>query len=110
MLLDIIADLNNDFGPVLDIIATIIKIICIIVPIILVILCSIDFAKAVISQDNDALKKAMSSSLKRLIAGVIIFFLPFVVSFVMELVGGSDYEGAKVEGTYNLVEKSNQYS
>lgn len=112
MLLDIFADLKGDFGPVLDIIGTIIEIICLVVPIILVIICSIDFAKAVISQDNDALKKAMSKSFKRLIAGVIIFLLPFVVSFIMKIVGGSDYEDPKikVKGTFNIIEKSSQYS
>ncbi len=110
MLLGIISDLQGDFGGVLDIIELIIKLISIIVPIILVIICSIDFTKAVISNDADALKIAMSSSLKRLIAGAIIFLLPFVVSFVMEIVGGSEYEDANIEGTFNIVDKNSQYS
>lgn len=110
MLLDIISDLQNDFGGVLDIIEVIIRIICIIVPVVLVIICSIDFAKAVISQDNDALKKALSLSFKRLLAGVIIFLLPFVISFIMQLVGGGDYERAGVNGTFNIVEQDSQYS
>ncbi|MGE5455778.1 MAG: hypothetical protein ACM3O4_01545 [Ignavibacteriales bacterium] len=110
MLLDIISDLQSDFGGVLDIIEVIIRIICIVVPVILVIICSVDFAKAVTSQDNEALKKAMNTSFKRLIAGAIIFLLPFVVSFIMQLVGGSDYERAGVDGTFNIVEQDSQYS
>jgi hypothetical protein len=110
MLLSIIGDLQEDFGPVLDIIETIIRIICIVVPIVLVIICSIDFTKAVIAHDEDAMKKAMNASIKKLIAGAIIFLLPFVVSFVMEIVGGEDYKDADVEGTFNIIEQDNQYS
>jgi hypothetical protein len=110
MVLNIVSDLQSDFGGVLDIIEVIIKLICVVVPIILVVICSIDFAKAVISHDDDALKKALTASFKRLIAGVIIFMLPYIVSFVMGIVGGSDYEDAKIEGTYEEVKEKEEDS
>ena len=46
-----------------------------------------DFVKAIVSDDKDALKKAGITSFKRFIYCVIIFFLPILVNFLMELFG-----------------------
>lgn len=61
------------------------------VPIILIIMCTIDFAKAVINNDKDALAKATSNVVKRCIVAVAIFFLPFIIIYVMKnaSVGGT---------------------
>ncbi|MDD2377244.1 MAG: hypothetical protein PHD10_01630 [Bacilli bacterium] len=107
MIIDIITDIKEDFGPVLDILGSAIRIICIVVPIVLVIMCSVDFVKAITSNDDGALKKAFNSSIKRLIAGVLIFLMPYIVSFVMSLVDGSEYEDADVEGTYHPIIETN---
>lgn len=58
-----------------------------IVPIILVLFGSMDFGKAVIANDPDALKKAASSFLKRAVAAVIIFFLPTIIRYLLTLPG-----------------------
>lgn len=47
----------------------------------------IDFLKAVTSQDQDLLKKAISTSVKRLVYAIIIFFLPIVINFILGLIG-----------------------
>ena len=57
------------------------------VPVILIIIGSIDFVKAVISQKDDEMKKAQNMFIKRLIVGVIIFFVPPIVNFVIGLTG-----------------------
>ena len=44
-----------------------------------------DFAKAIISNDKDALKKASTKTLKRFIYCVILFFLPIVIDFALDL-------------------------
>ena len=46
-----------------------------------------DFVKAIVSDDKDALKKAGTTSIKRFIYCVIIFFLPIIVNFLMNLFG-----------------------
>lgn len=59
----------------------------IVIPIILIILGMIDLGKAVISSDDKAVSKAAKSLLMRIIAAVVIFFIPTVISFVFSLVG-----------------------
>ena len=54
------------------------------VPILLVILGSLDFGKAVIADDQKALSKAWSSFIKRLIAAIAIFFAPYIIMFLIE--------------------------
>ena len=62
----------------------------IIAPIILIILTSIDFGQAVISQDQDAMKKATSKVVKRFIAAIALFFIPTLVKVIMGWAGFFD--------------------
>lgn len=57
----------------------------IIVPILLILLGTLDFAKAVISSKEDQMKKAQSTFVKRVIAAVAIFFVPALVDLIMQL-------------------------
>ena len=53
----------------------------------LLILSTVDFIKALVSNDKDAIKKATMTTAKRFIFVVILFFLPIVVDFIMRLFG-----------------------
>ena len=55
--------------------------------VILLVFTVLDFAKAIVSSDNDALKKALKKAIKRIIICVVIFFLPILIEFVLELLG-----------------------
>ena len=57
----------------------------IIVPILLILLGSLDFAKAVTAGKEDEMKKAQTTFVKRLIAGVAVFFAPVIVGLIMQL-------------------------
>lgn len=57
----------------------------IIVPILIILLGTIDFAKAVIAGKEDNMKKAQSTFVKRLVAGVAVFFIPLLVNIIMDL-------------------------
>ena len=57
----------------------------IIAPILLIIFGSMDFGKAVLADDNDALKKAGSNFLKRCIAAVLLFLLPFIIQWLFTI-------------------------
>ncbi len=50
----------------------------------------LDFAKATTSDKDDALKKALQSTIKRIIICIIIFFLPTLINFVLSLLGVVD--------------------
>ena len=59
----------------------------ILAPILLIVFGIIDFGKATITNDNDALKKATTSFIKRAIAAVAIFFLPLIINLLLNLPG-----------------------
>ena len=65
----------------------------IIIPLLLIILGTIDCAKAAISSNDKANQEALSSLIRRIIAAVIIFLIPTIVSFVLSLIDGvSEFE------------------
>lgn len=56
-----------------------------IAPLLVIIFGSLDFGKAVLSSDQDALKKAQGNFIKRCIAAVILFFLPTLIMLILDL-------------------------
>lgn len=71
--------------PFLNILRYVIIIIQFSVPLLLVILGTIDLFKAITGSDNKTEKTAISSFMKRLIYGVVIFLVPFLVRLVLKL-------------------------
>lgn len=69
----------------LDFINMIFRWIQIIAPIIVIVLGGIDFAGAILKDDKDALKKASSKFIKRLIIAVILFFVPLILSWLLNI-------------------------
>ena len=57
----------------------------IIVPILIILLGSIDFARAVVAGKEDEMKKAQTTFIKRLIAGVFVFLVPVLIDVIMWL-------------------------
>lgn len=57
----------------------------IVIPIILIVMGSLDFGKAIMDSNQDAVKKATHMFATRIITGVVIFLLPTVVNFVFGL-------------------------
>ena len=64
----------------------------------------IDFVKAVTSQDNDQLKKATGTTLKRLIACIVIFLLPVLIDLIMVYTNEEALSKCK---TVDIVENNN---
>lgn len=56
-------------------------------PILVIVLSSMDYIKAITSHDAEDLKKANVKFVKRLVIGVIIFLLPFLLDFLFEAFG-----------------------
>lgn len=57
----------------------------IIVPILIILFGTIDFAKAVIAGKEDNMKKAQTDFIKRIAAGVIVFLAPTIIDIIMSL-------------------------
>ena len=53
----------------------------------LLVLVTVDFLKALVQDDKDALKKAGKTALKRFIYCVLLFFVPIIVEIVMKWFG-----------------------
>ena len=64
-----------------------INIIKIVIPIIIVVLAMLDLGKAVMAGEEKEIKEAQKMLLKRLVYGVIIFFVVTIVQVVFNLIG-----------------------
>lgn len=63
------------------------------IPIILIIMGSIDLGKAVLSSDDKAIKAAQGALVKRCIAAVAVFFVVTIVNLIFSLFGNAGIEG-----------------
>jgi hypothetical protein len=80
-----------------QLVGIVINIFKIAIPIIIVLLGMLDLGKAVMASKDDEIKAAQGLLVKRLIYGVVIFFVVTLVQLVFGLVGGnSDATGGRV--------------
>ena len=63
------------------------NIILILVPIAVVVLCTIDMARAVMEQNDKEMKVATTKAVKRIIIGVAIMFIPLLINTVLKIAG-----------------------
>lgn len=70
-----------------------IKVLTIIVPVILILLLSVDIAKAVIAGNDEQIKKAQKLAIKRLIYALLVFFVPIIVNSCFKMLGNRGVEG-----------------
>ena len=85
----------------LQFIGNLVLIFKIVIPIIIILFGMIDFFKAITGAKDEEIKKSARSLLMRVLAGVIIFFIPTIVSTIFSLV--SDF--AKIEGSFDACQK-----
>lgn len=80
---------EDDSSKVLfEIIGSIVTFLKIGVPIILIVMGTIDLGKAVMAADQDKIKAGQRVFFSRLIAALIVFFIIPIVSFVLKLLPG----------------------
>ncbi len=84
---DVTASCEAILGDVLDIIQTIFSYMKLLAPILVIFFGSMDFAKAVVASDDKEMKKATSNFMKRLIAAVLLFFIPWFIELMFSLPG-----------------------
>ena len=86
----------DDLRPVINFLKAILGIIQWGIPILLIVMGSIDLGKAVMASDDKEIKGATSKLVKRAIAAIAVFFIPMLVNILIGMVGDS---GAK-EGDF----------
>lgn len=77
---------------------TIVNIMQVAVPVILVLFGMIDLVKAVSSQKDDDIRKAQGVLIKRLILGVLVYFIVVIVKLLLSAIGGN------TDGIWNCVQ------
>ena len=75
-------------------VTSLLDIVCVIVPIVLLLMLSFDFAVAVLSKEDD-MKKKTSLAVKRVISCAVIFLLPNIITFVLALFSSIGVEYAE---------------
>ena len=80
----------------------------ILIPIMLIIFGSIDLGKAVITSKDDEIKKSIKTLAVRVIAGIIVFFIPTILNLVVKLIDNSDvYNGTFWDCTKCMLDPNN---
>lgn len=98
MLADFCAETKN----VWILIGKVIRIILIVIPIIIVLMGTFDLGKAVMAGEDKEIKEAQKMFIKRLVYGVVIFFIPYLVAGVYSLFDGMSTEGGDTNEGTNL--------
>ena len=79
-----------------------------VVPIILIVLGSIDLVRAIVAGKDEEIKKHQTTLLKRVIAAVIVFLVPLLVTLIMGLLGTDDWkdcwDGARNRTISNIID------
>lgn len=86
---------NSSISSVMMIIGYMLEIVKWLVPLIIIILGMIDFGKAVISSNEDAIKGSTSIFIRRIIAGISIFFIITIVDVFSDILLETDIKTGK---------------
>ncbi len=89
---------THDIWQFVGVFVTIFKIV---IPILLIIFGSIDLGKAVVASDDKAIKGATTTLVKRLIAAIVIFFIPTIVRAVFGLLSNASETMKQAENCIN---------
>jgi len=79
------ADIIGENGELVDVLNMLVTLVKILVPILLIVLGSLDFVKAIFSGDDSNMKKAQNKFIKRLLIGIIFFLAPSLLKFILEI-------------------------
>lgn len=77
-----------------------VKAIQIVVPVLLIIWGMLDFAKAIIGQDEDKIKSAQKVFVKRLIAALVVFLIVTIVQLAIRLAASVGGDGNDAENAW----------
>ena len=95
----ILSDFCKETRDIWLLLGKVIRIILIVIPIIIVLMGTFDLGKAVMAGEDKEIKEAQKMFIKRLVYGVIIFFIPYLVAGVYSLFNGLSTDGGKTDNT-----------
>lgn len=81
----------------------------ILIPIILIVFGTIDLSKAVIASKDDEIKKSVKTLLIRVVAGIIIFFIPTILNMIVKMFNQEDvYSGTFMDCTSCMLDPTQE--
>lgn len=75
---------TEEMQMIIGIVITILDIIKFIVPIVLIIFCTIDIFKIIVSKKEDEIKKLRKDVFMKIVYCIIIYLIPFIVPFILK--------------------------
>ena len=94
---------------IFNVVATIIKGIKIVVPILLIIWGMIDFAKSVIAKKEEDIKKYQKAFVMRLISAALVFLVIIIVQLVVNLLAGVETKSGEDKTTADIWDCSKKF-
>ena len=98
-----ISSICNEMTDVMQIVGYALLIIKIAIPLLIIFYGILDFAKAVIAEKEDEIKKYAKRLIFRIIAGIAIFLIPNIVLWVFSL--NNDYSTQKEKASFEQCEE-----
>jgi len=99
---------SMEMQEILGIIITILNVIKFLVPIILIILCTIDIFKIIVSKKEDEIKKLRKDIFNKILYSVLIYLIPVLIPFILNIINNlilMGYDNSWKEW-WNFVEES----
>lgn len=93
----------SKMGGLLQLVGYVLTMFKVAIPLIIIGLGMFDFGKAVVAEKEDEIKKQTKRLIFRVIAGIVIFFIPSIVLFIFEQLG--NYSTAKDQAAFNVCEE-----
>lgn len=96
MLLMDVSNFCGDTANIWRVLGYIVLVFKIVIPLLLIVFGMVDLGKAVVSSDEKAISKAVSTLIKRFVAAVVVFFVPTIVNALFNVLtittGVGDYD------------------
>lgn len=77
---------SSELQMILDIIITLFDVVKFFIPILLIIFCTIDIFKMIVSKKEDEVKKLRKDIFSKIIYAIIIYLIPFLIPFILNLI------------------------
>ena len=77
---------SQEIKEIFKIIITILELIKFLVPVILIVLCTIDIFKLIVSKKEDEIKKLRKGIFMKIFYSILIYLIPFLIPFILNLI------------------------
>jgi len=99
---------TTDFQMILNVLIQVLDVVHFFVPIVLIIFCTVDIFKLIVSKDEKEVKKLRDGIFLKIVYAICVYLVPFLVPFILNAVDKilpMDYDN-KWKSCYDYVKKN----